>query len=110
MESLFSWLKKILPKTLFEKLQPPYHYLLAFLGAVLFGFPSKKLNVIAVTGTKGKSTVVELVGAILKEAGHTVALASTIHFKIGDKTERNLHKMTMPGRFFHCLARGRILV
>ena len=100
MESLFSWLKKILPKTLFEKLQPPYHYLLAFLGAVLFGFPSQKLNVISVTGTKGKSSVVELVGAILKEAGHTVALASTIHFKIGDKTERNLHKMTMPGRFF----------
>ncbi|MDO8564665.1 MAG: UDP-N-acetylmuramyl-tripeptide synthetase [bacterium] len=81
-------------------LKLPYHYSLALLGAVIFGFPSRQLTVIAVTGTKGKSSVVELVGAILEEAGFKTASASTIHFKIGDKLERNLHKMTMPGRFF----------
>ena len=78
----------------------PYHYLLAFLGALIYGFPSRKMQVIAVTGTKGKSSVVELVSALLDEAGYKTAHASTIHFKIGDKKERNLHKMTMPGRFF----------
>src|SRR3989338_6367921 len=85
---------------LYAALKLPYHYLLAFAGAVIFGFPSRKLNVIAVTGTKGKSTVVELVSALLDEAGYKTAHCSTIHFKIGDKKERNLHKMTMPGRFF----------
>ncbi|HBV01379.1 MAG TPA: hypothetical protein DEF00_03235 [Candidatus Taylorbacteria bacterium] len=100
MESFLSWLRKILPESLFRKLQLPYHYLLAWLGAVLFGFPSQRLTVIAVTGTKGKSSVVELVSSILEEVGYKTAHVSTIHFKIGDKKERNLHKMTMPGRFF----------
>ena len=85
---------------LFATLKLPYHYLLALMGAVVYRFPSRKINVIAVTGTKGKSSVVELVSAVLEEAGHRTAHASTIQFKIGDKKERNLHKMTMPGRFF----------
>jgi UDP-N-acetylmuramoyl-L-alanyl-D-glutamate--2,6-diaminopimelate ligase len=90
------FLRHITPRFLISA----YHYLFALLGAVIFGNPSRKLNVIAVTGTKGKSTVVELVSALLDEAGFKTAHASTIHFKIGDKKERNLHKMTMPGRFF----------
>ncbi len=85
---------------LVSTLKLPYHYLLAMLGAIIYGFPSRKLNVIAVTGTKGKSSVVELISALLDEAGYKTAHASTIHFKIGDKIERNMHKMTMPGRFF----------
>ena len=91
---------KVAQRNLLATLKLPYHYLLALLGAVIFGFPSHKLNVIAVTGTKGKSSVVELTSALLDEAGFKTAHASTIHFKIGDKKERNLHKMTMPGRFF----------
>ncbi len=100
MEPVFRLVKRLVPVALFRTLRLPYHYLLAFLGAVLFGFPSRKIRVIAVTGTKGKSSVVELVSAILDEAGFKTAHASTIHFKIGEKKERNLHKMTMPGRFF----------
>lgn len=55
---------------------------------------------VAVTGTKGKSTVVELINAVLEEAGFKTASASTINFKIGEKKDRNMFKMTMPGRFF----------
>lgn len=77
-----------------------YHLLLARAGALWYRFPSRALVVIAVTGTKGKSTTAELVRAILAEAGYTVALASTIRFCIGRESEPNLFKMTMPGRFF----------
>jgi len=76
-----------------------YHYCLALAGAFLYGFPSRKLTVIGITGTSGKSTVVELSSKILQEAGFKVASLSSIKFKIGDKEWENKLKMTMPGRF-----------
>jgi len=88
--------KRLVPTTLIKR----YHYALAVLGALMYRHPSRKLVVIAVTGTKGKSTVVELIRAILTEAGHITAAASTIRFAIGGESEPNLFKMTMPGRFY----------
>ncbi|MBZ9578019.1 UDP-N-acetylmuramoyl-L-alanyl-D-glutamate--2,6-diaminopimelate ligase [Patescibacteria group bacterium] len=75
-----------------------YHYSLALIGAFLYGFPSQKLTVIGVTGTSGKSTVVELAADIFQEAGFKVASLSSIRFKIRDKEWENRLKMTMPGR------------
>jgi len=59
-------------KNLIKKLTPSflmswYHFILAFLGALIYRFPSRKLKVIGVTGTNGKSTVVEMVSKILEE-------------------------------------------
>ena len=76
-----------------------YHLSLAFLGALIYGFPSKKLKVIGITGTKGKSTVVELTGVILEQAGYKIASLSSIKFKINKEEWSNKLKMTMPGRF-----------
>ena len=100
METVLNATKKASLKGLYSQLKLPYHYLLAFLGALLYRFPSEKTKVIAVTGTKGKSSVVELVNAILEEAGFQTAVLSTIRFKVAGKNERNLLKMTTPGRFF----------
>lgn len=58
------------------------------------------MTVIAVTGTKGKSSVVEIIAELLRGEGLQVASASTIQFTINGEVERNLFKMTMPGRFF----------
>ena len=76
-----------------------YHYKLALLGAIVFGFPSRGLIVIGVTGTSGKSSTVNFLTGILEEAGNKVASISTIRFKIGEKEWENKYKMTMPGRF-----------
>ncbi|MDP6387917.1 MAG: UDP-N-acetylmuramyl-tripeptide synthetase [Candidatus Pacebacteria bacterium] len=73
---------------------------MAFFGALYYRFPSRKIFIIGVTGTKGKTTITELINAILENAGEKVALLNTIRFKIRNKEEKNLFKMTMPGRFF----------
>jgi UDP-N-acetylmuramoyl-L-alanyl-D-glutamate--2,6-diaminopimelate ligase len=100
MSTVLYVIKRILPKPLLNVLRPPYHHALAYLGAVLYKHPSREIFVVAITGTKGKSTVTELVSAILEADGKKVASLSTIQFKIGSETEKNLFKMTTPGRFF----------
>jgi len=108
MDSLLATIKRLIPRAVFTTLQPSYHSALATLGALKYHFPSRTLYVVAVTGTKGKSTVTELIAAILEEAGHTVALSNTIRFKVAGESTPNLYKMSMPGRFFmqHFLARA----
>jgi UDP-N-acetylmuramoyl-L-alanyl-D-glutamate--2,6-diaminopimelate ligase len=100
MDDLLYYAKRLIPTSFFKLVQPAYHYLLAIIGAVYYRFPSKEITVIGVTGTKGKSTTVELINAILEADGRRTAVAGTIRFKIGEKSERNMYKMTMPGRFF----------
>ncbi|MBI2065058.1 MAG: UDP-N-acetylmuramoyl-L-alanyl-D-glutamate--2,6-diaminopimelate ligase [Candidatus Yanofskybacteria bacterium] len=95
---LFS-VKKLIPKSVFNFFQPYYHFLLAYIGAVYYGFPSRSMKVIGVTGTKGKSTVVFMVSRILASDGSKVAAIGSLGFKIGEKEWPNTLKMTMPGRF-----------
>ena len=100
MHTFKSLIQKLIPRSLYRAILIPYHAAWAFIGAVVHGFPARKLVVIGVTGTKGKSSVTEMLSAILEEAGHTVAVSSTIHFKTGKSTRPNLFKMTLPGRGF----------
>jgi UDP-N-acetylmuramoyl-L-alanyl-D-glutamate--2,6-diaminopimelate ligase len=100
MNSLKRLIEKALPRSLYRALVAPYHASWALMSAIRYGFPAKKIIVIGVTGTKGKSSVTEMITAILEEAGHTVAVSSTIHFKDGKTTRPNKFKMTLPGRGF----------
>ncbi len=97
---MLTTIKKFIPKKLFRLAQPFYHYSLSLGGAVLYRFPSRKIKVILITGTKGKSTTTELVNSILETANKKTALINTIRFKKIDKTTPNKFKMTTPGRFF----------
>lgn len=93
-------LKKLVPPRLFSFFQPFYHFLFVFWAALFYGFPSRKIIVVGVTGTKGKTTVVELAHKILEEAGIKTASLSSLRFKIGERETKNDKKMTMPGRMF----------
>jgi UDP-N-acetylmuramoyl-L-alanyl-D-glutamate--2,6-diaminopimelate ligase len=96
MAYTLSLFKKLVPKAFLR----PYHFILAYLADLIYKHPSREITVIGVTGTKGKSTVTEILTRILEAEGHTVASLSTIQFKIDTEKERNLYKMTLPGRFF----------
>ena len=94
------FLKQIVPGPVVRLLRTPYHFLIHFLAALGAGFPARKIVVIGVTGTKGKSTVTDLIYTTLLNNGYAVAAASTIRFAIKDQSEPNLFKMTLPGRGF----------
>lgn len=100
MEHLLRIGRAIIPQKLFAAAQPIYHYLLALSGALVYRFPARKLFVVLVTGTKGKTSTAELVNTVLEGAGFTTALVGTLRFKLGDTSEPNRYKMTIPGRWF----------
>lgn len=100
MEKILRAIEKVIPKKLYRLGQPVYHLLINTLGAIIYGFPAKKLYIIGVTGTKGKSTTTEIINSILEANGMKTALSNTIRFKIGDNSRPNKFKMSMPGRFF----------
>jgi len=100
MQKILNIIKKLIPSKLFKALQPCYHFILSFLAALIYGWPSNKLIVIGVTGTTGKTTSVFLIAKTLAKAGFKVGYTSTAMFNDGRKEWLNDKKMTMPGRFF----------
>ncbi|MEK7519587.1 MAG: UDP-N-acetylmuramoyl-L-alanyl-D-glutamate--2,6-diaminopimelate ligase, partial [Patescibacteria group bacterium] len=92
-------MKEIIKKVIPRRFLGIYHFSLAFLGAFFYRYPSKRLKVIGVTGTNGKTTVTEMISKILEDGGFRVALLNSIRFKIGALEKKNNLRMTMPGRF-----------
>jgi UDP-N-acetylmuramoyl-L-alanyl-D-glutamate--2,6-diaminopimelate ligase len=72
-----------------------FHLPKAFLANLYFGFPSKGLTVIGVTGTDGKTTTASLIHYILAQSGQKAALISTVAIKIGtEESTTGLHVTT----------------
>ncbi len=75
-----------------------YHALQGWFWAAAYGFPARGVTVIGVTGTNGKTTTCHFITAILKAAGHTVGMQTTIDVEIAGMVTKNNSKMTTPGR------------
>lgn len=93
-------IKKIIPLKVFKFLQPSYHFLMGYLAALYYGFPSRRLIVVGITGTTGKTTTVNLLAKILTDNNYQAGYTSTVQFNDGRHEWLNDKKMTMPGRFF----------
>jgi UDP-N-acetylmuramoyl-L-alanyl-D-glutamate--2,6-diaminopimelate ligase len=71
----------------------------ARLSAAFFDFPSRKLKVVGVTGTDGKTTTSTLVHSILQAAGRKADLISTIRAEIGGQSYDTGFHVTTPEAF-----------
>ena len=63
---------------MWQKIKNIYHLFVAIAANVCYGFPGKKLTIVGVTGTDGKTTTASLIYHILKENGYPVSLISTV--------------------------------
>ncbi|MGE5327703.1 MAG: UDP-N-acetylmuramoyl-L-alanyl-D-glutamate--2,6-diaminopimelate ligase [Thiobacillus sp.] len=89
-----NFVKKLLPKKLFKKVEPYGHLIEAVLMNMIYGFSSRKMHVIGVTGTNGKTTTTFLIHKMLNEAGYKVGMLSTVAYGIGDDIKNQMVHMT----------------
>lgn len=112
-QQLVRGVRKALPKKAVHSLEDNYRRQRAKLVSARYGHPARSLKVIAVTGTNGKTTTVNYLNEILKEAGKTTAMFSTATIEIAGKTRRNDLNATVASvrhmqEFFRDAKRARV--
>ena len=70
---------------MWQKTKNLYHLGVAVISNVLLNFPSRKLTVIGVTGTDGKTTTTSLIYHILNSAGLKASMVTSVGAMIGGK-------------------------
>jgi UDP-N-acetylmuramyl tripeptide synthase len=86
--------KKLIPRGLFDKIEPTGHLLEAVYWNLVSGFPARHMKVIGVTGTNGKTTTTFMIHRMLKDAGFNVGMMSTVAYGINDDVRPQVHHMT----------------
>lgn len=84
---------------MWQRIKNIYHFFVAIFANILFFFPSRKMKVVAVTGTDGKTTTVNLIYHILKSSGAKVSMISSIGAVINNKEYSLGFHVTTPSSF-----------
>lgn len=77
-----------------------YHLLIAAFANCWFGFPSRKLTIIGVTGTDGKTTTTTLIYEILRAAGFKTSMITSVHAVIAGRQYDTGFHVTTPNAWF----------
>jgi UDP-N-acetylmuramyl tripeptide synthase len=89
---------------MWQRIKNIYHFFVAIFANILFFFPSRGMKVIAVTGTDGKTTTVNLIYHILKSSGAKVSMISSIAAVIDGKSYDTgfmlPHRLLFPSKIF----------
>ena len=92
MRSVIRNLKALVPNR--SPIRLWWHFGKSFLAALVHRFPARKLTVIGITGTDGKTTTVGMVTHILRQCGRKVGSAGTAYFDTDGKHEENVTQKT----------------
>lgn len=92
--SFRSVVKKFIPKNLFKKVEPFGHLLEAVLFNIAYGFPARKMKVIGVTGTNGKTTTCFLIHSMMVKSGKKTGLMTTVGYGVGKDIKPQMQHMT----------------
>lgn len=87
-------MKKLLKSFISPATVNNLHKAQASLAAARHGWPSKRLIIIGVTGTNGKTSVCHYITQLLEESGQRVGMLTTVAISIGGRRELNKTKMT----------------
>ena len=89
-------IKKLLEKLPFyNSAVLPYHYAQSVAANFKYNFPGRKLRVIGVTGTNGKTTTCFMIWKMLNQAGHKTGLMTTVAWGIDELTPELGHMTTV---------------
>ncbi len=103
----------VLPKTAVKKLENTYRKGRVRLVSARYRNPAKNLKVVAVTGTNGKTTTLNFINEILKEAGYKTAMFTTAVIEVaGDRKINDLNATVASTaemqRFFRDAKRAKV--
>ena len=84
---------------MWQKIKNVYHLFVAIFSNILFLFPGRRIKVIGVTGTDGKTTTVGLIAHILKVGGFKASFITSIGAVVGDKKFDTGFHVTTPSAF-----------
>jgi UDP-N-acetylmuramoyl-L-alanyl-D-glutamate--2,6-diaminopimelate ligase len=96
MKKILSFIKRLLGKNLTNKIRPLGHGVKANIASNYYQNPAKKLKIIGITGTKGKTTTTTIAGRLGNLYGLKTGYISTAVINTGDKKGEflNPYKMT----------------
>lgn len=86
--------KKIIPTGLFKKIEPFGHLIEAIIANIRYGFPSRGMHIIGVTGTNGKTTTTFMIRQMLHDAGIKVGMSSTVAYGAGEDIKSQIEHIT----------------
>ncbi len=88
-EKLVKGVRNVLPEGAVRGIEEAYRRGRVHAVSARYGYPAHSLRVIAVTGTNGKTTTVNYINEILKEAGLKTAMFSTAVIEVAGERQLN---------------------
>jgi len=85
----------------YDSLVIPYHVGKAAFWGARYGFPAKKLTVIGVTGTNGKTTTSFMIWKMLNNAGHKTGVMTTVGWGVNEIHEQMEHMTTVDSKLLN---------